>query len=58
MRAVADHFFFVAGFELEENCPAVHVENRRFRFGAHADGRRGDVAHVEHGAQALVARGQ
>jgi len=58
VRAVADEFLLVARFDAKAHRPTLHPHHLGARGDAHADRRGRDVAHVQHGAQALVARRQ
>src|SRR5262249_51795200 len=56
VRAVADELLLVARLDAEIDGSSFHP--RHFRSGGdpHADGRGGDVAHIQVGAEALIAR--
>ena len=55
VRAFADLLFLVAGFHAELHAPAIHRDHLRGERHAHADGRGGQVPHIDVGAHGIAA---
>src|ERR1044072_7375963 len=58
VRPVADEILLVARLHAEIDGPSFHPRHFRSGGDAHPYGRGGDVAHIQVGTEALVARGQ